>query len=176
MHQPAIARLEAGDHEPSLTTLARLARGLGVESAGMKRVEYGINDVLRIGQGVGRQERNQLSPAMSARLTHVPRNRERTAAVLVQGAPVHHPDDRSWPQFEVGGTGDEAGEPLCDGHVGFDRGGVPAVSTSTTSTGRVPVSSRAAHSARSARCGSAPAEPRGYAPNADAATCTCSAT
>ena len=31
MHQPAIARLEAGDHEPSLTTLARLARGLGVE-------------------------------------------------------------------------------------------------------------------------------------------------
>jgi len=80
MHQPAIARLEAGDHEPSLTTLARLARGLGVESAGMKRVEYGINDVLRIGQGVGRQERNQLSPAMSARLTHAPRNRERTAA------------------------------------------------------------------------------------------------
>jgi transcriptional regulator with XRE-family HTH domain len=31
MHQPAIARLEAGAHEPSLTTLARLARGLGVE-------------------------------------------------------------------------------------------------------------------------------------------------
>jgi|SRR5579875_2942043 len=31
MHQSAIARLEAGDHEPSLTTLARLARGLGVE-------------------------------------------------------------------------------------------------------------------------------------------------
>lgn len=31
MQQPAIARLEAGDHEPSLTTLARLARGLGIE-------------------------------------------------------------------------------------------------------------------------------------------------
>jgi len=31
MHQPAIARLEAGDHEPSLATLSRLARGLGVE-------------------------------------------------------------------------------------------------------------------------------------------------
>jgi ribosome-binding protein aMBF1 (putative translation factor) len=31
MHQPAIARLEAGDHEPSLTTLSRLARGLGIE-------------------------------------------------------------------------------------------------------------------------------------------------
>ena len=31
MKQPGIARLEAGDHEPSLTTLARLARGLGLE-------------------------------------------------------------------------------------------------------------------------------------------------
>ncbi|MGH3708834.1 MAG: helix-turn-helix transcriptional regulator [Pseudonocardiaceae bacterium] len=31
MQQPAIARLEAGDHEPSLTTLVRLARGLGME-------------------------------------------------------------------------------------------------------------------------------------------------
>jgi ribosome-binding protein aMBF1 (putative translation factor) len=31
MHQPAIARLEAGDHEPSLATLSRLARDLGVE-------------------------------------------------------------------------------------------------------------------------------------------------
>lgn len=31
MHQPAIARLEAGDHEPSLATLSRLARQLGVE-------------------------------------------------------------------------------------------------------------------------------------------------
>jgi transcriptional regulator with XRE-family HTH domain len=29
MHQPAIARLEAGEHEPSLTTLARLAQVLG---------------------------------------------------------------------------------------------------------------------------------------------------
>jgi DNA-binding XRE family transcriptional regulator len=31
MHQPAIARLEAGDHEPSLATLSKLARALGVE-------------------------------------------------------------------------------------------------------------------------------------------------
>lgn len=31
MHQPAIARLEAGDHEPSLATLSRLARVLEVE-------------------------------------------------------------------------------------------------------------------------------------------------
>lgn len=31
MRQPAIARLEAGHHEPSLTTLARLARGLGID-------------------------------------------------------------------------------------------------------------------------------------------------
>ncbi|MEQ4205521.1 helix-turn-helix transcriptional regulator [Actinopolymorpha sp. B17G11] len=31
MAQPAVARLEAGEHEPSLETLSRLARGLGVE-------------------------------------------------------------------------------------------------------------------------------------------------
>jgi hypothetical protein len=31
LHQPAIARLEAGDHEPSLATLSRLARVLGIE-------------------------------------------------------------------------------------------------------------------------------------------------
>jgi DNA-binding XRE family transcriptional regulator len=31
MSQPAIARLEAGDHEPSLTTLARLAHELGLD-------------------------------------------------------------------------------------------------------------------------------------------------
>jgi ribosome-binding protein aMBF1 (putative translation factor) len=31
MRQPAIARLEAGDHEPSLTMLARLAEGLGID-------------------------------------------------------------------------------------------------------------------------------------------------
>lgn len=30
MRQPAIARLEAGDHEPSVTTLARLANDLGI--------------------------------------------------------------------------------------------------------------------------------------------------
>lgn len=31
MRQPHIARLEAGDHEPSLATLSRLARVLGLE-------------------------------------------------------------------------------------------------------------------------------------------------
>ena len=31
MRQPAVARLEAGEHEPSLGTLARLARGLGID-------------------------------------------------------------------------------------------------------------------------------------------------
>jgi len=31
LHQSAIARLEAGDHEPSLATLGRLAKGLGIE-------------------------------------------------------------------------------------------------------------------------------------------------
>ena len=31
MHQPAIARLESGDHEPSLSTLGRIAKGLGIE-------------------------------------------------------------------------------------------------------------------------------------------------
>lgn len=31
MSQPAVARLEAGEHEPSLATLARLSRSLGIE-------------------------------------------------------------------------------------------------------------------------------------------------
>jgi transcriptional regulator with XRE-family HTH domain len=31
MRQPNIARLEAGDHEPSLSTLARLSAGLGLD-------------------------------------------------------------------------------------------------------------------------------------------------
>ena len=31
MHQSAIARLEAGDHEPSLSTVGRLAKGLGID-------------------------------------------------------------------------------------------------------------------------------------------------
>jgi transcriptional regulator with XRE-family HTH domain len=31
MQQPAVARLEAGDHEPSFSTLQRLARHLGME-------------------------------------------------------------------------------------------------------------------------------------------------
>jgi ribosome-binding protein aMBF1 (putative translation factor) len=31
MHQPAIARLETGDHNPSVETLMRLSRGLGID-------------------------------------------------------------------------------------------------------------------------------------------------
>jgi predicted transcriptional regulator len=31
MHQPAIAQLEVGDHEPSLATLSRFASVLGLE-------------------------------------------------------------------------------------------------------------------------------------------------
>ena len=31
MRQPAVARLEAGEHEPSLTTLKRLSSRLGIE-------------------------------------------------------------------------------------------------------------------------------------------------
>ena len=31
LQQPAIARIEAGDHEPTFTTLERLAAGLGIE-------------------------------------------------------------------------------------------------------------------------------------------------
>lgn len=31
MRQPAVARLEAGEHNPSLETLARLSRGLGID-------------------------------------------------------------------------------------------------------------------------------------------------
>jgi transcriptional regulator with XRE-family HTH domain len=31
MQQPAIARLEAGDHNPSMETLMRLAQGLGID-------------------------------------------------------------------------------------------------------------------------------------------------
>ena len=31
MQQPAVARLEAGEHEPTFSTLERLARGLGIE-------------------------------------------------------------------------------------------------------------------------------------------------
>ncbi|MEJ7816796.1 MAG: helix-turn-helix transcriptional regulator [Rubrobacter sp.] len=31
MKQPAVARLESGEHEPTLATLARLSRGLGLE-------------------------------------------------------------------------------------------------------------------------------------------------
>jgi transcriptional regulator with XRE-family HTH domain len=31
MHQPAIARLEAGDHNPSVDTLMRLSQGLAID-------------------------------------------------------------------------------------------------------------------------------------------------
>jgi transcriptional regulator with XRE-family HTH domain len=31
MHQPAIARLEAGDHNPTVETLMHLAQGLGID-------------------------------------------------------------------------------------------------------------------------------------------------
>jgi ribosome-binding protein aMBF1 (putative translation factor) len=31
MQQPAIARLEAGDHNPSMETLMRLSKGLGID-------------------------------------------------------------------------------------------------------------------------------------------------
>jgi transcriptional regulator with XRE-family HTH domain len=31
MQQPAIARLEAGDHNPSVDTLVRLSQGLGID-------------------------------------------------------------------------------------------------------------------------------------------------
>lgn len=31
LQQPAIARIEAGNHEPTFTTLERLAQGLGIE-------------------------------------------------------------------------------------------------------------------------------------------------
>jgi ribosome-binding protein aMBF1 (putative translation factor) len=30
MHQSAVARLELGEHEPSIATLARLSKGLGI--------------------------------------------------------------------------------------------------------------------------------------------------
>jgi ribosome-binding protein aMBF1 (putative translation factor) len=37
MSQPAIARLELGEHEPTIATLARLSRGLGINI----RIEIG---------------------------------------------------------------------------------------------------------------------------------------
>lgn len=45
MRQPAIARLEAGEHEPSLATLARLARGLGIDfSVDITPTSLGLRD------------------------------------------------------------------------------------------------------------------------------------
>lgn len=45
LQQPAVARLEAGDHEPSLATLARLARGLGIDfSVEITPHTFGLRD------------------------------------------------------------------------------------------------------------------------------------
>ena len=44
MKQPAIARLEAGDHEPSVATLARLANKLGITL----RLDVSPNSVLLV--------------------------------------------------------------------------------------------------------------------------------
>jgi DNA-binding XRE family transcriptional regulator len=49
MRQPNIARLESGDHEPSLSTLARLSAGLGLDFSvevkpGRMRLRYSARD------------------------------------------------------------------------------------------------------------------------------------
>lgn len=45
LQQPAVARLEAGEHEPSLATLGRLARGLGIDfSVEITPDTYGLRD------------------------------------------------------------------------------------------------------------------------------------
>jgi len=54
MQQPAIARLEAGDHEPSLATLARLARGLGLEfHIDITPVALGLRETGKVSRGRG---------------------------------------------------------------------------------------------------------------------------
>lgn len=51
MQQPAIARLEAADHEPSLATLARLAKGLGMDfSIDITPTALGLRDRHSSGQ------------------------------------------------------------------------------------------------------------------------------
>lgn len=46
VRQPAIARLEAGEHGPSLATLARLSRGLGMDfSIDITPTTLGLRDV-----------------------------------------------------------------------------------------------------------------------------------
>src|SRR5215813_7170954 len=52
MRQPHVARLEAGDHEPSETTLARLADALGLDFSldikrGRVRLRYAARDTSR---------------------------------------------------------------------------------------------------------------------------------
>lgn len=45
MRQPAIARLETGDHEPSLATLHRLAKSLGIDfSVEITPTAFGLKD------------------------------------------------------------------------------------------------------------------------------------
>jgi ribosome-binding protein aMBF1 (putative translation factor) len=49
MHQPHVARLESGDHEPSLSTLARLSAALGLDfSVDVKpdrmKLRYAVRD------------------------------------------------------------------------------------------------------------------------------------
>jgi transcriptional regulator with XRE-family HTH domain len=56
LHQSAIARLEAGDHEPSLATLARLAKGL----------EIGLHIDITPDGRVELQEAEPVSAALSA--------------------------------------------------------------------------------------------------------------
>lgn len=48
MRQPHVARLESGDHEPSVATLARLADALGLDfSIDIKRGRVGLRDAVR---------------------------------------------------------------------------------------------------------------------------------
>jgi ribosome-binding protein aMBF1 (putative translation factor) len=47
MRQPHVARLESGDHEPSVATLARLANALGLDfSLDIKRGKVGLRDTI----------------------------------------------------------------------------------------------------------------------------------
>src|SRR5260221_6832864 len=51
MRQPHVARLESGDHEPSVATLARLADALGVDfSVDIKRGQVKLRSPARSGE------------------------------------------------------------------------------------------------------------------------------
>jgi len=55
MRQPHVARLESGDHEPSVTTLARLADALGLDFSldikrGRVRLRYAHRDATAVGE------------------------------------------------------------------------------------------------------------------------------